>query len=483
VNANDREVRGNALIDEARQRLAEISFSSTLAACLDRLRHNPNDGMDWYRRLPFVSFLMLKWSAELWDLTAERREGVAADFDFVQATIWDAIGLLMRDRRPKILLRSVAFQQLWYQRGFEIGAIPRQAMLFGILMANTDVVRAFVTQVGIEPKDFVRQLARMASQVGQALGFPELAQLHPEPCERDAYDWPVMAQFLITDPQRLHDRMMELARYRTPRAVEVCEQTPLIRTPFLTTQLGDECIHHQVLYQAIATALYDILRDRGAEVFMREFGPAFEGYIGAVLEELPYEVIPESELKELLMGEGKCVDFALVSEDALLLIDSKGIEGHYDERYHNLSGVLTERLRTTALHAASQAIETVMRLPEKLRRPLTAFVCVTYKQLNIGDGDALRDLTHGTEEWDHSRWHERSLPPSHMFTISIHEFELLCGVLRRGVPMAQVFTQVLRDNEDPETSKFLFEQHMARYGQVDFPICSRVAAYQLCGIA
>lgn len=355
-------------------------------------------------------------------------------------------------------------------------------MLFGNLIANTDVVRAFVTEIGIEPKNFVRQLARMPSQAGDAFEGPELAQLCPEPCDRDAHDWPLVAQFLIVDPQRLHDRMVELARYRTPRAVELCEQTPLIRTPFLTTPRGDECVHHQVLYQAIATSLYDILRDRGAEVFMRSFRPAFEVYIGTVLDELPYEVIPERELKELLQGEGKCVDFALVSDDALLLIDAEGIEGHYDERYHNVSEVLTEKLRTTALHAACQAIETVARLLQGLRRPLTAFVCVTYKQLNIGDGDALRDLTYGTKEWDHARWHEPSLPPSHMFTISIHEFELLCGVLRRGVPMAQLFTQVLRDNEAPESSKFLFEQHMARYGQVDVPICSRLAAYELCGI-
>lgn len=92
MNANDREARGEALVDEARQRLAEISFPSTLAACLHHLRHNPNDGMGWYERRPFIAFLMLKWSAELRDPTADRRMGLAADFDFVQQKIWDAIG-------------------------------------------------------------------------------------------------------------------------------------------------------------------------------------------------------------------------------------------------------------------------------------------------------------------------------------------------------------------------------------------------------
>ena len=78
-----------------------------------------------------------------------------------------------------------------------------------------------------------------------------------------------------------------------------------------------------------------------------------------------------------------------------------------------LAGVRTgirriEKVRTTAIHAVQQAIETVTRLPEGLKRPLTVFVCVTYKQLNIGDEDALRDLTHGTEEWSNARWLQRN---------------------------------------------------------------------------
>jgi len=215
---------------------------------------------------------------------------------------------------------------------------------------------------------------------------------------------------------------------------------------------------------------------------MRSFGPAFESYVGRVLGELDYTVIPETELLELLIGRGKCVDFAVVSDEVLLLIDSKGVEGHYDERYHNLSEVLTPKLRTTALHSADQAVETVRRLPDALRRPLIVFVCVTYKQLNIGDGDALRDLTFGTEEWDAPRWQEENLPASQMFTVSISEFELLCGAMRAGVPIETIFRKILVDNASPATSKLLFEQHMAKYGSVEIPTCAREAAYRLCGI-
>lgn len=474
---------GNTLIEQARGRLRELSIESMLAMCLHYIRREPDDGNDWYERRPFVTFLMIKWAAELWNPNTQRRACTASDFDFVANKIWDATSKLVRPTRPHIFMRRMAFQQFWYQRQFDIGAIPRQALLFGELMADSQVIREFVAEIGIEPRDFVRQLARMACQIGDLYGFPALTQLRPEPRIEDARDWPLMTQFLVSDLQELHRRVVLLAKYRTSRAVELCEQTPLIRMPFLRTPRGNECIHHKVLFQSVATALYDVLRDRGAEAFMRSFGPAFESYVGSILNELQHKIIPEHELQKLLLGRGKCVDFALVSDEVLLLVDSKGIEGHYDELYHNLSEVLTKKLRTTALHAADQAVDTVRRLPHQLRRPLIIFVCVTYKQLNIGDGEALRDLTFGTEEWNAPRWQEESLPPAHMFTISISELELLCGAIRAGARIENIFRQILADDASPETSKFLFEQHMARYGSVNIPECSRKAAYRLCGIA
>lgn len=482
MNTADDKAAGNALIDQARARLSELSIESVLAACLNHIRSKPDDGNEWYVRTPFITLLMIKWAVELWDPNTQRRAGTDSDFDFVAQSIWDATGKFPMPARPFIFMRRMAFQQFWYQRSFDLGAIPRQALLFGELMAESHVVREFVAAVGIEPRDFVRQLARMVCQTGDLYGFPALTQLRPEPRPEDARDWPLTTQFFVVNLHELHRRIAILAKYRTPREVELCEQTPLIRMPFLRTPRGDECIHHKVLFQSIVTALYDVLRDRGAEAFMRSFGPAFESYVGRVLQELHHRIIPEQELQKLLIGRGKCVDFAVVSDEVLLLVDSKGIEGHYDELYHNLSEVLTQKLRTTALHATDQAIETVRRLPDSLRRPLIVFVCVTYKQLNIGDGDALRDLTYGTEEWNAPRWQEESLPPSNMFTISISELELLCGAIRTGVPIENIFRQIFADNASPETSKLLFEQHMAKYGSVGIPECAREAAYRLCGI-
>jgi hypothetical protein len=482
LNLADHESTGNTLIDRARARLSELSAEPVLSACIFQMNIKPNDGLEWYRRMPFITLLMIKWAVELWDPRSQRRMGTESDFDFVAQSIFNATGKLVQPNQPSIFMRRMAFQQIWYQRPFDIGAIPRQALLFGELMADSNIVRKFVAAVGIEPRDFVRQLARMACQIGELYGLPALTQLRPKPRPEDARDWPLMSQFLAVNLQELHRRIVPLSRYATPREVELCEQSPLIRTPILRTPRGYACIHHKVLFQSVATALYDVLRDRDAEAFMRSFGPAFESYVGRVLQEVHHRVIPEKDLQKLLIGRGKCVDFAVLSEKLLLLVDSKGIEGHYDELYHNLSEVLTQKLRTTALHAVDQAVDTVRRLPDSLRRPMVVFVCVTFKQLNIGDGDALRDLTIDTEQWNAPRWSEDSLPPSHMFTISISELELLCGAIRGGVPMEDILQNIIADNSSPATSKLLFEQHMAKFGSLNIPACARDAARRLCGI-
>src|SRR5690606_18047952 len=115
--------------------------------------------------------------------------------------------------------------------------------------------------------------------------------------------------------------------------------------------LGPVCIHPILLFRMLETVLFDLARAIDARPFMNEFGPAFENYLAEVLDDLNAQVIRENELSQRLVGAGQVVDFAVVSEEALVLIDAKGIEGHYDELYHNLPEELAARLRTSLLRA------------------------------------------------------------------------------------------------------------------------------------
>lgn len=477
---------GRDLIQQVRERLAQIDTATVFTACLRHLQRPPNDGIDWYSRCPFITLIVMKWAAELWREGEHRRGATDDDMAFVHQRVFDATAPLLRSQgRHSVFKRRLAFQQFWYQRLFNGAALVRQALLFGELMRESEAVRRFSEESGVSPCDFVRQLAHMIADVGDRLGDARISAMRPARRSDDAIHRPLVMRFFMTTIAEVHQDMVELARYETPHEVELCEQSPLIRTPFIETALGHELIHHKLLFRSVENALYDVLRIRGAESFMRAFGPAFEAYVGLVLREMGYRVIPEQELKGLLLGKGKCVDYAVVLNDALVLVDSKGIEGHYDELYHNLPPVLTDKLKTTALHAVDQAVDTVRRLPDELRRAATYFLCVTYKQLNIGTGDALRDLTIETPEWDSDRWREPALPPSHMFTVSASELELLAGCDRStGSPLKDLLSGIVTANAAPDTSGFLVEMHLgARIDHVEWPGCVRDAGHRLCGIA
>lgn len=484
---------GQELIQQARERLVQIDTATVFEACLRDLQRSPYDGIDWYSRHPYITLLVMKWAAELWHKDQHRRNATDEDMAFVRQQIFDATGSLLRSQgRHFVFMRRMAFQQFWYQRFFNGAALVRQALLFGELMRESESVRRFSEESGVSPTDFIRQLAHLIADIGDRLGEEHLSAMRPARRSDDAIHLPRVRRFFMTTIAELHRDMAELTGYKTPYEVELCEQSPLFRTPYIKTARGYELIHHQLLFQSVENGLYDLLRVRGAESFMRAFGPAFEAYVGLVLGEMRCRVIPEQELRTLLRGqerrgqESKCVDFAVVLDDALVLVDAKGIEGHYDELYHNLPPVLTEKLKTTALHAADQAVDTVHHLPDNLRRHATYFLCVTYKQLNIGTGDALRELTIETPEWGIDRWQEAALPPSHMFTVSASELELLVGCVRdTGASLQDILSDIVTANTVSETSsKLLIETHLSRrVDQVKWPNFVRDAGRRLCGMA
>ena len=477
---------GRELIQQARQRLAQVDTTTFFAACLRHLQRPSFDGIDWYVRCPYITLMAMKWAAELWREDEHRREATDEDLEFVHQRVFGATGTLLRSEgRHSVFMRRFALQQFWCQQSFNGAALVRQALLFGELMRESDLTRRFSEESSVGPCDFVRQLAHLIADIGDGLGEARLSAMRPAVLSNDAIHRPLVLRFFMTTVPELHKDMAGLAKYETPREVELCEQSPLIRTPFVKTARGFELIHHKLLFRSVESALYDLLRSRGAEDFMRAFGPAFETYVGLVLSEMGYRLIPEQELRGLLRGKGKCVDYAVVLDDALVLVDAKGIEGHYNELYHNLPSVLTEKLKTTALHAVDQAVDTVQRLPDDLRRRATYFLCVTYKQLYIGTGDALRDLTIETPEWDNDRWREPALPPSHMLSISASELEGLAGCVRcTGSLLTDLLSGIVAANAHPETSRLLVEMHLgARVDQVTWPDFVLDAGRRLCGLA
>jgi len=453
---------GRELLAQAKARLRACHGLAFFNAAYEILRRPPDDGEEWYLRKPHVWFLVAKWGLANWRPNDERPEPIDDDINFVGQSIWDAMAALnMPGAGEAIFARRLFLQQIWFQRRFDPGSLARQYRILGEMLAGSATAARFVELHQLTPAQFVRQLAYLAADTGDALQIPALSQQQPAG-PRDLEHWDVIRRHFSRPVPDLHHIALEAEQRNTPPEVEVCEQSPFIATPFMLSQRGPVCIHHKLLFQTLGTAVFDLARAHGARAFMNEFGPAFENYVAEVLEDLAAPVIRETELKERLQGDGNVVDFALPTDDALVLLDAKGIEGHYEELYHNLPAVLAERMKLSLLRAVDQAVSSASRLPDDLRRNESYFVCVTFKQLLVTDGMALRELVGGTADGaGHARWDSERLPLGHMVFVSIFELEQLVSLaVARGVPLCQLLREITTANGIRGQRKALVEQHV-----------------------
>ncbi|HGK7304064.1 TPA: hypothetical protein ACJ509_001946 [Stenotrophomonas maltophilia] len=474
--------QGRALLRQVKDRIDACRSLGFIDVAHRELNREPIDGMPWLERLPHVWFLIVKWALARWRPDDDRPDPTDEDIGFITQTTWDAIGYLVGvEGRPAIFMRRLALQQIWLQRPFDSSAIPRQFRILGELMAGTAAAERFRQRYGLTPAQFTIVMMHMAADAGDLFDRPALSALRPH-TPRIPEHWALARRIFDQTVPQLHQSFAEMEARNTPAEVEVCEQSPLVRTPFLASRnLGPVCIHPILLFRMLETVLFDLARAIDARPFMNEFGPAFENYLAEVLGDLNAQLIREDELRQRLVGRGQVVDFAVVAEEALVLIDAKGIEGHYDELYHNLPDELAARLRTSLLRAVDQAIATVDRLPADLQRNEVYFLCVTFKQVAVTDGVALRELTAGSAEWAHPRWESNVLTPARMLFPSAFEFESIVALANAlQVPISQVVRSIVADNGHSETRKLLLEQHvMARRAPLDAPAVIQGAAIRL----
>ena len=474
--------QGRALLGQVKDRIGACRALGFVDAAHRELNREPIEGLAWLQRLPHVWLLIVKWALAGWRPGDDRPDPTDDDMNFIGQTTWDAMGHLLRvEGQPTIFMRRMALQQIWLQRKFDTSAIPRQFRILGELMADSAAAERFWQLYSLTPAQFAVVMMHMVADAGDQLDLPALSELRPG-TPRIPEHWAVVRRVLDRTVPELHRDFADMAARNTPAEVEVCEQSPLVRTPFLASHnLGPVCIHPILLFRMLETVLFDLARAIDPRPFMNDFGPAFENFLAEVLEDLNTQVIREDELSQRLVGPGQVVDFAVVSDEALVLIDAKGIEGHYDELYHNLPEELATRLRTSLLRAVDQAIATVNRLPADLQRNEVYFLCTTFKQVVVTDGAALRELTSGTADWAHPRWESNVLTPARMLFPSAFEFESIVALANAlQLPISQVVRDIVADNGDPETRKMLLEQHvMARRAPLGAPSVIQQAANRL----
>lgn len=455
-----------------RNKLKRFTAESLIELCavkLHELKAFPKEEVRMYP--PWFVLSLLKW-AILYSDPAHPKIRNATTEDFIQMMhmvhqVFDAAPVPRGAGALLILLKNMAFQQLWLQDRLAASDFGRQIILFDELPRTDTIKNLFANVTGLDMSNFIELTSVLACRfltdnsiyVGtsyfQPLGFSH------ETIKRFlaifSLDRKGVRSFIEVEESRI--RSFESRLY---------EQTPLKRRPLLMLDKGIRylCYSPNLLFFCLSTVVYDKLKEHSSEAFAHEFGKVFENYIGKGLRYAGIDFIDETTLKQLY-PKSLVVDFKIACEDAIVLIESKAIELSLHARVALDPTVLSNNLRDSVTKAIKQGLVVATqvlnapRLNAELEKVF--LLIVTYKDLFIGNCNDFLLSTSAKEEIDRFII-ERNLNPhaldfNHIFLISAYEFENLMYVVRHNkIKISAILSRIAGANAAEK--KLQFGQHL-----------------------
>ncbi len=208
--------------------------------------------------------------------------------------------------------------------------------------------------------------------------------------------------------------------------------------------------------------IYDFLKDGDNIGFTEEFGKRVEKYIELGLKEISLNYKTENQLKKELPAGSKIVDFIIDDE---VLIECKAIELKPYPNVYPDDTVRYKWLKSSIVKAYSQQLMTVANAinPQKVKYG----IIVTYKETYFGNGiDAWNSfLKNPTTSFSReNNLDVKLLPPEHLFFIDLSAWDKLLMVLKKGeLTLIEILEQVIKNDKEDETKKFLFYMHLHDY--------------------
>jgi len=457
-----------------RNKLKQFTTESLIELCavkLHELKTFPVEQVKMYP--PWFVLALLKWSILHSDpLHPKIRNATTNDFIqlihmvhqvFDRAPVPGGTGAIL------VFLKNMAFQQLWLQDHLAASDFGRQIVLFEELPRTDEIKNLFASVTGLDISAFIELASVLACRfltdnsiyVGasyfEPLGYPQ--DTIKRFLSMFSLDRKGLRLFLEVEENRI--RAFENRLY---------EQTPLKKRPLLMSDDATRylCYSPNLLFFALSTFVYDKLKEYSPEAFSQEFGQIFENYIGKGLQYAGVDFVDENALKQQYPNS-MVVDFKVICEGAIVLIESKAIELSPHARVAVDPTVLGNNLRDSVTKAIKQGFVIASQLSNAqlntkgLTKPKIFLLVVTYKDLFIGNGNDFLLSTTAKGEI-HRFIIERNLDLhaldfNHIFFLSAHEFERLLYVVKHEkTEMSAILTRVAEANAAEK--KLQFGQHL-----------------------
>ncbi len=418
-----------------RNALRKYDPVSVMYAVLQYLYGPVHGKLDRLGRHPWIGMLLIKWA--FIDEQAGLKGRPAITPQKFGALYRAAIDLGGSTNGPNsypnisMFVRSVAYQQFLYQRDENIVGIARQELLFASADSTLSKSR-FLAATGVSIPNFLRLLLCTMLQIMQTRA-PEMDQSWFQFLYQD-YPAAEVEAFLHSISIRVEDLPATLrASDRLGRTIpEYNAPTPFISHPLVRIGSRYFCVYPEILQKACEHFVYDKLKKLNDSKIDRAFGTAFEKYVGDRLLETELPLAAEADLERLLNGSGKLIDFLVTDAGANVFVEAKGVEMAVTGMATTRQGDIKNATENSLRKAIRQAYEVNARLaangeahPVIQYRPDSYLLVITYKELYIHNGAALREAI-GVQSFDalgEGIAPQNLIPPENMYFLTIEELE------------------------------------------------------------
>lgn len=368
-------------------------------------------------------------------------------------------------------MRMLAFQQFWFQRPITSDDLARQFLIFNRESAarwNEE----FYQITGLPLRTFLQMLMAVLAGFIENSSRIYITKTWFSPLGLDEDTIESFFRLVSLNFEKTKEFFEYHYKNTDNKMLQLTEQTPLKGYPFLKIRGEYFCYSPHVLQEKIKHTVYDTLKSKHGRDFTQSFGEIFESYIYRLMDECEISYMPESKFKDLFPRKRVC-DAVIELDDAMILVEIKGIEMHPYAQINPTNAVLTKQLKTNIIKSFEQIYEVgnLLSYTDKGReilqnREIFALV-ITYKEMYLSDGQDLWDefisdplQKYATEK----KLDIGCIPLKNILFLSVNSFEeLLKVVVANGNIISRIIKKAVKNNSVPETKKFLFEMHLDDY--------------------
>lgn len=460
-------------IKTVKSRIQRVNPELFIGFCLEYNNQKFPNTLEMLKHLPWIVNLAIKWSSEMigkkrsfkeidkaatWVLLQETYKNM----DFVEAGLKSPMSI-------NFFVRNMLYQQFYYQKKDHMNSIVKEAYIFGGLEDEHKLKRAFTELSGLKVNDFIILSLCVCMLADNGFGF------------LTAKDFKFISGMISKDTVVIFLNLISNEVKDLPEFAKInSSNSPLDEyfspSPFFTKPLikdGERYlqIHPNVTKKGLQNFIYDYLRSNNPEFFMNSYGSVFEKVIEILIKESNFPYVSEKQLKEYIPADMNVIDFVISDGESNILIDAKGVD-------LNKKGMVTlspknvaSSIKTSVLKTFKQALSVNKCINEGITRDIKKaidnyIICVTHKDLLLGDGNFIHSTFAGTEidkifaEYEN----EHHIPFGNFFCMSITEFEnILSSCAYHNKKISGFFKYAVEKNKDITNSSFFISQHLSNY--------------------